>query len=502
MFSLRHRQATLPSAGLNVAIILIAYFALHVFVRLALPTTLEHDEAQQIFISQFFALGYDGQPPLYNWLQTLVFDLFGVSRAALSILKNSLLLATYLLVWATARRLLERRELAVVATFGLLTLPQLGFESQRDLTHTVAAFFSTALFVYAVVWTVCRPRLVGYLLIGLAAGLCILSKYNVVIFPLAVCLSLLCDPDFRRHVLDRRSLGAMAVATAVVLPHTLWFIRHLDIATKGTIEKMTSESSGVVSIASGLGSFCLAVIACVALTFACFTIAFGSKFLRVLTAGNRWIRVFERAFAMIACVIFLMIVLGKVDSIRDRWLSPYTVVLPLYLCLKMETGWRQELISCRRFVTLSGLLMVLIPIALLLRIMTAGLTREYQYINAPFAPLVADIETSAASPSLFLVLETHVAGNLRLQRPDIPVVALSYPTFQPSFAWTQEHPIVIVWRERKGGTPPPLPAKALNWISDRAGAIGELLLKTRGLPYFYGAPGDTFQFSYAIAYPR
>lgn len=482
-------------------LILALYFALHVAVRLAVSTTLEHDEAQQVFLSQYMAIGYDGQPPLYNWLQTLVISVFGVSRASLAVLKNILLFSTYILFWMTARHLLREKALAIVATLGLLTLPQLGFESQRDLTHTVAVFFSAALFFYAMVRTIDRPTLFGYMLAGIAVGIGGLSKYNFLLLPVAVCIAMLMDQNLRRRVLDLRILATVAIAAAIILPHALWFLQNMDVATERTLGKMTSETSYLAGAAHGIGSLLVAIIGFCALTTLCFYVTFGKAFKSALFARNDWTNLIERAFAIIAIVLVLIILLGQVDSVRDRWLAPYLVIYPLYVCLKIKAAGLDIEAGARRFGLMAAVFMAAIPALLFLRIATAGMTGEYQYINAPFAALARDIAARTPEPSVLITEETHVGGNLRLQMPGVPVVALTYPAFSPVFTWTRDHPAVFVWRERKGRTPPPLPDELIRWLETYGGSIAKIENHTLSLPYLYGAPDDAYQFAYAVAYP-
>jgi lipopolysaccharide core galacturonosyltransferase RgtB len=488
--------------GATFLIILAAYFALHVVVRLVLPTTLEHDEAQPMFLSQYMAIGYAEQPPFYNWLQNVIIYVFGVSRASLAVLKNVMLYSTYLVFFLTARELLRDRMLAIVATLGLLTLPQLAFESQRDLTHTVAVFFAAGLFFFALVRTIKRPTLFAYGLTGIAIGIGVISKYNFLLLPLAACISLLMDRSLRRHVLDIRIVATGLIAALIVLPHGLWFIQNVEAATNVTLDKMTSDASYIAGAAHGIGSFVVAIIGFCALTVICFAATFRKNPKAVITAENDWIRFFERMFVIIAIALVLIILIGGVDSVRDRWLAPYLVAFPLYLCLKIEAAGGDFIKGCQRFIRLAGIFMVLIPAVLLLRVMTAGLTGEYQYINAPFDALVRDIEANAPKPSIFITQETHMAGNLLLQRPDVPAVALPYPAFRPEFQWSRETPAVIVWRERKGGTPPPMPAALRAWLDANGGMPDRIDVHTVRLPYHYGAKGDEYQFAYAIAYPR
>src|SRR5438045_2988877 len=79
----------------SVVLLVAAYFIVEFLVRLAIPHSLRYDESQQVFFSQWLELGYDSQPPLYNWFQTLTISTFGLSLAAVAIVKNLMLFLVY-----------------------------------------------------------------------------------------------------------------------------------------------------------------------------------------------------------------------------------------------------------------------------------------------------------------------------------------------------------------------------------------------------------------------
>src|SRR3954462_14942553 len=83
--------------------VLGTYFLLHLIVRLSIPNALELDEAEQMLLSQWFAFGYNSQPPFYNWVQYGVTSLLGVSLFSLSLLKCTMLFLSYVFYWLTAR---------------------------------------------------------------------------------------------------------------------------------------------------------------------------------------------------------------------------------------------------------------------------------------------------------------------------------------------------------------------------------------------------------------
>jgi lipopolysaccharide core galacturonosyltransferase RgtB len=503
----RPRSAQSESAGttggtLLFPVILACYFIGQTLLRLWMPDTLQHDEAQQIFVSQFLAVGYDGQPPLYNWLQYGAVHLFGMSLVSLALLKNLILFATYFLFWKTAGLILDNRKLAITATLGLLTIPQLAFESQRDLTHTVAVFFSATLFAYALIRTVKHPNAFNYVLTGLAIGLGALSKYNFVLLPIAACLALLLDRDMRRHVLDIRLALTALVAAAIVLPHGLWFFDHMGRATGTALKKMvTEDTSYAATVFWGLGSLAVAVIGFTALTAICFAIAFRENLRAALQARDPWIRFFERTTLFVIAGLALMVVFGGVDSIRDRWLAPYLVTFPLYLCLRLDRSAAALDLGRRRFKIIAAGLMVLIPLLLIGMLATVHVNGKYEYINTPFAALADDIEDNAGTPAVYVTSETHLSGNLHFQRPDVPAVALSYPQFEPAYDWTKEHPIVLVWRQSKGRTPPPFPNDLKAWLEAKGISPAVAEPRVVKLPYIYGRPGDVYQFAYMVIYP-
>ena len=225
-----------------VYLLLAGYFAVNLLVRLAMPGTLEFDEGQQLFFGQWIAIGYDSQPPFYNWLQYGIIQLLGSSVLALAVLKNLMLFLSYLLFGLTAHAIIRDRVLAVIATLALITFPHISYEAQRDLSHTVALLFAACMFFFFFVRALQRPTVFHYAMTGVSIGIGILSKYNFVLLPLAAAIALLPDRQLRRRLFDWRTLLMVAVAAAIVTPHALWFLDHVRTATAETIQKLTDDA--------------------------------------------------------------------------------------------------------------------------------------------------------------------------------------------------------------------------------------------------------------------
>lgn len=501
-----HRPGFSPVALLGrrpllVFAVLAVYFVAQAGIRMALPPSLELDEAQQVFLSQWFALGYDTQPPFYNWLQYGVISFFGVSVAALTLLKNAMLFASYAFYGLAAMSVLKDRRLAVAALLALLTIPQISFEAQRDLTHTIAIIFAACLFLFALFRTLDRPSVGGYVLTGVAIGIGIISKYNFVLLPAAAFMALLWEPAFRRRVFDWRLLLTVVAAVLIVLPHGLWFIDHMATATSGTIDKMTDDVPGAgrwAETALGVVSLVLAIPAFCGVTVGVFALALGTDFFAALKSGNVWTRLIERTVLFGVLLLLSIVVFSGAVEVRARWLTPLLVVVPLYLCLKFEAAGLSPDRVLRRMVPVALFVMVLIPAILAGRILTPAWTGHYDKLTVPYEPMVEHlIDAAAEAPGLVIAGDVQLGGNIRLHAPGVHVLTPNYPGYVPTAA--ADAPILAIWRERRSGRqvadmPDELSAFVATKLrpGDRIGPVQFVRL-----PYHFGDGNDAYTFSYA-----
>lgn len=241
-------------AGTHFLLILAAYFLVHVVLRVTSPAVLDLDESEAVLSFQRLQPGYGTQPPLYFWLQWLTFSLFGVNLFALSVLKNLLLLCTYVAMFCTARALIGIRG-AIMVAGSLVLFPQLGWESQRDLTHSVLVTCMAALTLWCYVSLLRHRGKLQYALLGLLLGLGLQSKYNFAVFALGLAAASLLVREHRQAVWNRHGWITVAMLLLLLAPHGLWLFDHLDLATGATRAKMHQHDAGYAgNVARGLGS--------------------------------------------------------------------------------------------------------------------------------------------------------------------------------------------------------------------------------------------------------
>lgn len=478
----------------GASIFLAGYFLLNIALRLALPHTLDLDEAEQSFFSQYLLAGYNEQPPFYNWMQYAVVSVTGISMAAISVPKNILLFASYLFYGLAAREVLKSRALAAVAMLSLITLPQVGFLAQRELTHTVALLFATALFLFGFFRTLRRPTLGSYLVIGIATGIGMISKYNFVILPFAALVAVLPDREWRSRLFDWRLLPAAVLAILIVLPHALWLPDNLVRASTSTLERMTAKNeaaAGLPRIGQGLLSFVIAVLGFTALPIVLIAAAFRRDFFRALSSSSPMIRVIERMMAVSLLAVVSLVLFFGASDIHERWLDPFLLILPMYLFLKLETSGFDLSAGLARFRPVVPVFMVVILLILLIRIVGVQYV-GYTRTNVPISGFAAEL-TAARKPVLIVASDKYLAGNLRLEL-NIPA---AMPFFTgpglPEYA-AAKGPVLVVWR----GKTPDDKAIPPDFASDlEVSGIHLQQLNTLTLPYLYGDDKHLFSIGYS-----
>lgn len=399
------------------ALLLLAYFGTHACLRLLLPDALDLDEAELIYFGQRLRLGYSSQPPLYNWLQYLFFQLFGQSLAALTLLKNLLLFATYFCVYLAGRLLLPGH-LAAAAALSLLLLPQIGWESQRDLSHSVVLTTAAALTLYLLLRLPRAPRPATYAALGLAVGLGLLSKYSFALYAAALILAAAASAELRPCLLHRYLAITVLTALAVVAPHAVWLSDHLASAGARTIEKLTAGAapSWGAGVAAGFGSLTLAGVAFLTPLWLIYAWLFRRA--RAAAPCPRC-RFFAAYFVALAALLALLVLLFGATSFKDRWMQPFLFLVPLafFVCRPLAADHP----GLTRLAWVVGAFALLITLVLALRVPLAPQFGDHFRANLPFDRLAEAIRADGFRQGTIVTSGTHLAGNLRLQFPDCPV---------------------------------------------------------------------------------
>ncbi|WP_161974409.1 glycosyltransferase family 39 protein [Piscinibacter terrae] len=204
-------------------------FALFVVTALALwigssaytNTALFPDVTEQFIWSKSLEWGYYKHPPLTTWLFAGATAVFGLNTWVPGVLSGACLAVTGLLTWLIAARVLGRR-----AAFYCLLLWSL--QQQFSLraymyNHNVPLLMCVALSVWALLEACARPeRTRGWVLVGVAVGLAMMSKYQAAIPLTGALWALWRTGQLARPEVRRGLLWALGAAFIVCLPHLVW----------------------------------------------------------------------------------------------------------------------------------------------------------------------------------------------------------------------------------------------------------------------------------------
>lgn len=195
-----------------------------VIVHNSLP--LYMDEAQYWVWSLKPDWGYYSKPPMVAWVIRL-FSWLGDSELAVRAGTLLLHLLTASLVCALGHRMFGVR-VGIASAMLFISLPLVGFNSLFMTTDAPLLFF-WGIATYALWHAVERNRWTDWILVGVAAGLGLLSKYSMTIFAPSVAL-VLCLPHYRRHWRNPLVYVAAVLALIIFLPN-LWWNAQMDFVS-------------------------------------------------------------------------------------------------------------------------------------------------------------------------------------------------------------------------------------------------------------------------------
>ncbi len=234
--------------GRSYGLGLLAILALWTLYRAVLLATdqslsLYVDEAYYWVWSQAPDFGYYSKPPMIAWSIGGVTALLGDSQLGVKSLALFVYPFTAVAFFLLARYLFDVR-VAFFSTLAFITLPGVTLSSVIASTDVLLFFFWT-LSLYAFVRAVNENTWRYWVLLGLAGGLGLLSKYTMGIFAVSVLIALCTVPAYRQHLLNYRLYLAAVLAFLLFLPNIFWNIQHRFPTLQHTYEISRLENTGL-----------------------------------------------------------------------------------------------------------------------------------------------------------------------------------------------------------------------------------------------------------------
>jgi 4-amino-4-deoxy-L-arabinose transferase-like glycosyltransferase len=454
------------------------YFAIQIISRTLLSPSTHLDESEQLVFTQQWAWGYGPQPPLYTWIQKIFFSAFGVSVFSLALFKNILLFLIYALAYWNARFITRSHACGLVAAGSVLFIPQISWESQRDITHSVLA----TVFSLAALGLFCRAaefrKISDYLALGVCIGLGCLSKYNFILFLAGLLLAALTLKNPRATVLNWRMLAAIIIGALILLPHGLWAAHHQQMASASSSKFVIEHNEPWLrTTAKGLTSLLLASIGFIlpAIVIPWLIFFRAKKSADEIPVRCDFMRLAIRTLAIIMTLVVLCVLLVHVTNFHGRWFQPILIVVPILIAVLL----RQQL-ETRRLKWLMGFsafVVIALLIALPSRIIFGEKLHHEEPLHFPYAALAAQMKNDL-SPATVIVTDDHVlAGNLRLAlQPRLVVTTEIMDEFAPDAT-----NLAFAWNPKKTNAPP----EALTDYARQFGSVDWSQAKYVSADYYY-----------------
>lgn len=423
----------LPLAMLAVPV----YFAVNAAILAWTRSGTSYDGAEQLLFTQYWDWGYGrSQPPLYTWLLRGLHEVFGVSIATENLLKFGLLATAFLLAFRLARVCGLDRRGATGSALALFLIAEVGWESQRNYSHSVLLIVSILAFAVGLLRLRVARGVGGFVLLGVLIAVAVLSKYNALFLIVALLAGDAVVSGRRALARDARLLVSVAVALLLVWPHLAWMSAHVEAVTALSGKLGIDGAEGALTHrAAGLLRLGLAILAVASPMMLVALLAIWRPVGALRDpAPAEPVRVLGWAlFFGLALAVAAVIVIG-VGRVEPRWLVPWAVLLGPVLLGTLRGGVLRTRAATALALAGSLAALVIAPILWLNGTVLGGRT-QFDY-----AALMADIE--AAGPVRSIVFSDYATyANLRLVRPDLALVHV----FIPADEWLASLPAVAVW---------------------------------------------------------
>lgn len=429
--------------GLPFAVVFVlGYFIFQAAMVTLVSNGAGLDDAEQLANIGYLDWGYGGsQPPLYTWITNLAASVLGTSMLTLQIVKFGMLASLFLSVFGGMRLLGFSRLVASASMLGLFLVPQIGWESQRALTHSIAGTAGCGWAFLAFAWHM-RDRNAGSAIaLGITMAAAMLGKFNASLFVVMLIITGLSVAEYRKILLSKLSLVSIAAFAICFTPTALWMLAHKSsvIARSGKLQ-IGASGNLFFDRLHGIGSFIEAaflfsiVVLAVAGIISLIHSAQRSRATEPFTAGE----VFLRRLLVVGMFIVLAgVLLAGVSNIKDRWLQPVLFLTPAVIAA-LFAQYRRNSRALKEFAAVGVVVALIVP-PVLAYYLTYG-SGNPPYGQLDYHGLYEEMRKDGNFTTI-LTDNAQIAGNFRLFDPSIEVIHPETP-YGASHA---SKPLLVMW---------------------------------------------------------
>ncbi len=452
----------------TAASILILYCAVHFILRLGLSPNFTGDESEEMLFGQALQWSYPfHHPPLIGWLSWAVQQVPGSNRMAFLVLQYVLMGLGLLAFFGAARLVIRDTLLAALASFALLTTFSMGYFPLIGSMHAVLLATMLALYMWADARVLARGNYFDHLVLGVVAGLGILSEYVFLILPIALGIAVALTPYFRARLKIVPLMGTVLVAAAIVAPAAMWGHDPSLFGFAQTGPHNAGPLFDPVGWAESAGALVVAMVIFAVPAALLFPVLYwpACKPLGALAASEEdraWLRVYEIAIVAGAAITLVAILFAGTETLKGRWLHQVMLPLPIYAFLRVKVAGTGDRVNK---IFAAGALAFALAAAAASVIVYETHADRCKACDAywPMPRYAEAFRQSGFQRGTILATTPDLAGNLRYEFPDSRVLTPAYPP--AAFGPDPGGQCLVVWEGL--GEPP---KDALTYLSGPLGA--------------------------------
>ena len=373
-------------------------------------SALELEDAEQAYYSQWLRWGYDDQPPLYTWMQYFVNQVFGVQKISFSILRATIFASILLAISHIASKILSNQKKSELAVLLLVLLPVFIDFTFRRLSHTSLLCLSIIITIIIIKRLLREKTWVNYSLLGLVLSIGILSKYNYILFLVALGCAVFFDTSIRNIVFDRKFLLSVLLMILFLSPHLNWLLGHegyvLELRQSIAI-KTENNLDTKLYVIGPLFSLIVTVFKLIAPLLVVFILAFAFGKLKFQRPKFDW---FTKLALIQFLVIILLFVFMNIQKVEERWLLP--LVLPFMIVLLRSV----EFNAIQKWYSYLFVVFVSVIVIQTLRTPVERILNIPSSVHFGFEPLSGTLN-SQFGEQIWMLPDVTYGGNIKMLNP-------------------------------------------------------------------------------------
>ena len=362
---------------------------------------------------------------------------------------------------------LDDDRLAIVAALSPFGFYYVAWDALLGYSHSVLAVCLYSATFLGVLRAGSRGDLKSFVLLGIAIGLGLISKYTYVLFMMALTCACFAVPAFRKQLIRPYVLATIVIAGAIASPHFAWVIVHSDqifAVAKGKFE-MATGSNYAMTVLSGVANTLSVVVGFLSPLWIILLVVFHRdiwKRLRSTVVPNPHQRFMATYLMALVALLIVVVLVFEITKLRPHYMF-LLVLFPIFFF-----AFLKPVLKNSRSLRVYHVILFSLALSTL-----AGMTIKYFsepwrckrcQLLLPYDDIAQKLrQLGYKNGTIFAYWFPHaLPGNLRVYFPDQRIVSVKFAKLRPP-ASGEPGQCLIIWMPQPNGK---MDAKGMIYLAN------------------------------------